>query len=79
MPLVIYYSVLLVMQVHIWDFSGQTTQLFMNDKVRLPNDSHGQPGKEVVADSSFSVFFLYNFAAEIEFVVVQQGTSCLFS
>ncbi|XP_057438932.1 ubiquitin carboxyl-terminal hydrolase 8-like [Lotus japonicus] len=36
--------------VHIWDFSGQTTQLFMNDKVRLPNDSHGQPGKEVLLE-----------------------------
>lgn len=46
--------------MHIWDFSGQTTQLFMNDKVRLPNDSPVQPGKEVVADSSFcSYFFLF--------------------
>ncbi|XP_027349205.1 ubiquitin carboxyl-terminal hydrolase 8-like isoform X2 [Abrus precatorius] len=34
-------------KVHIWDFSGQTTQFFLNDKARLPNDSPGQPGKEV--------------------------------
>ncbi|RDX76461.1 Ubiquitin carboxyl-terminal hydrolase 8, partial [Mucuna pruriens] len=36
--------------VHIWDFSGQTTQFFVNDKARLPNDSPGQPGKEVVLE-----------------------------
>ncbi|KAJ1392762.1 Ubiquitin specific protease, conserved site [Sesbania bispinosa] len=36
--------------VHIWDFSGQTTQFFMNDKARLPNDSLGQPGKEVLLE-----------------------------
>ncbi|TKY61900.1 Ubiquitin carboxyl-terminal hydrolase 8 [Spatholobus suberectus] len=36
--------------VQIWDFSGQTTQFFLNDKARLPNDSPGQPGKEVVLE-----------------------------
>ncbi|KAH1070983.1 hypothetical protein AAZX31_03G183800 [Glycine max] len=36
--------------VHIWDFSGQTTQFFLNDKSRLPNDSPGQPRKEVVLE-----------------------------
>ncbi|KAK7337337.1 hypothetical protein VNO77_17904 [Canavalia gladiata] len=36
--------------VHIWDFSGQTTQLFLNDKARLPNDPPGQPGKEVLLE-----------------------------
>ncbi|KAG4913606.1 hypothetical protein JHK85_054996 [Glycine max] len=36
--------------VHIWDFSGQTTQFFLNDKSRLPNDSPGQLGKEVVLE-----------------------------
>ncbi|KAK7396784.1 hypothetical protein VNO78_17942 [Psophocarpus tetragonolobus] len=36
--------------VHIWDFSGQTTQFFLNDKSRLPDDSPGQPGKEVVLE-----------------------------
>ncbi|KAK7244770.1 hypothetical protein RIF29_39596 [Crotalaria pallida] len=36
--------------VHIWDFSGHTTQLFMNDKVRLPNDSAFQPRKEVLLE-----------------------------
>ncbi|KAE9585339.1 putative ubiquitinyl hydrolase 1 [Lupinus albus] len=36
--------------VHIWDFSGQTTQLFMNGKVRLPDDSTLQPGKEVLLE-----------------------------
>ncbi|XP_020226507.1 ubiquitin carboxyl-terminal hydrolase 8 isoform X2 [Cajanus cajan] len=36
--------------VHIWDFSGQTTQFFLNDKGRLPNDSTGQPVKEVVLE-----------------------------
>ena len=61
-----YNSVLLIVQVHIWDFSGQTTQLFMNDKVRLSNDSGGQPGREVVADLFlFFCFFLYNFVKEI--------------
>ncbi|KAK7284765.1 hypothetical protein RJT34_19518 [Clitoria ternatea] len=36
--------------VHIWDFSGQTTQFFLNDKARLPNDSPGQAGKEVLLE-----------------------------
>ncbi|MED6124213.1 hypothetical protein PIB30_056921 [Stylosanthes scabra] len=34
--------------MHIWDFSGQTTQLFINDKVT--NDSLGQLGKEVLLE-----------------------------
>ncbi|KAJ7971697.1 Ubiquitin carboxyl-terminal hydrolase [Quillaja saponaria] len=32
-------------EFYIWDFSGKTTQFFINDKVSLPNDSPGQPGK----------------------------------
>ncbi|KAE9590782.1 putative ubiquitinyl hydrolase 1 [Lupinus albus] len=36
--------------VHIWDFSGQTTQLFINDKVRLPSESAVQSGKEVILE-----------------------------
>lgn len=36
--------------VHIWDFSGQTTQFFLNDKASLPSDFSGQPGKEVVLE-----------------------------
>ncbi|KAL9332168.1 hypothetical protein ACSQ67_001778 [Phaseolus vulgaris] len=36
--------------VHIWDFSGQTTQFFVNDKSRLPNDSSGQSVKEVALE-----------------------------
>ncbi|XP_061362460.1 ubiquitin carboxyl-terminal hydrolase 8-like isoform X2 [Gastrolobium bilobum] len=35
--------------VHIWDFSGQTTQFFINDKVSFPNNSTGQP-KEVLLE-----------------------------
>ncbi|MED6106190.1 hypothetical protein PIB30_002642 [Stylosanthes scabra] len=34
--------------MHIWDFSGQTTQLFINDKVT--NDFLGQLGKEVLLE-----------------------------
>lgn len=34
------------MQVHIWDFSGQTTQ-FLNDRINLPNGSMGQSAEEV--------------------------------
>ncbi|XP_015946297.1 ubiquitin carboxyl-terminal hydrolase 8 [Arachis duranensis] len=34
--------------MHIWDFSGQTTQLFINDKVT--NDSLSQLGKEVLLE-----------------------------
>ncbi|OIV92275.1 hypothetical protein TanjilG_00293 [Lupinus angustifolius] len=37
-------------KVHIWDFSGQTTQLFMNDKVRLPGESAIQSRKEVILE-----------------------------
>lgn len=36
--------------LYIWDFSGQTTQLLLNDKARVPNDSSGQPGKEVLLE-----------------------------
>ncbi|CAJ1881957.1 unnamed protein product [Sphenostylis stenocarpa] len=36
--------------VHIWDFSGQTSQFFLNDKSRLPNDSSGHSGKEVALE-----------------------------
>ncbi|KAJ1390659.1 Ubiquitin specific protease, conserved site [Sesbania bispinosa] len=32
------------------DVPGQTTQFFMNDKARLPNDALGQPGKEVLLE-----------------------------
>jgi len=57
--MVLYNSILLMLQVHIWDFSGQTTQFFVNDKSRLPNDSSGQSVKEVVGGPSFffRVFF----------------------
>lgn len=47
------------MQLYIWDFSGQTTQLLINDKARVSNDSPGQPGKEVVPVSTFSLFSFY--------------------
>lgn len=59
-----YDSMLWMMQLYIWDFSGQTTQLLINDKARVPNDSPGQPGKEVVAVSilfSFYITFLKMF------------------
>ena len=36
-----------VVQFHIWDFSGQTTQFFMNDEVNMCNDSSRQPSEEV--------------------------------
>ncbi|KAK2418567.1 ubiquitin carboxyl-terminal hydrolase [Trifolium repens] len=36
--------------LYIWDFSGQTTQLLVNDNARVPNDSLGQPGKEVLLE-----------------------------
>ncbi|XP_058738954.1 ubiquitin carboxyl-terminal hydrolase 8-like [Vicia villosa] len=36
--------------LYIWDFSGQTTQLLINDKARVSNDSPGQPGKEVLLE-----------------------------
>ncbi|KAI4348860.1 hypothetical protein L6164_009529 [Bauhinia variegata] len=36
--------------MHIWDFSGQTTQFFINERVNLSNDSPGQPGKEVLLE-----------------------------
>jgi len=45
--------------LYIWDFSGQTAQLLLNDKARVPNDSSGQPGKEVVSVSTFSSFFSF--------------------
>jgi hypothetical protein len=48
-----------MMQLYIWDFSGQTTQLLVNDNARVPNDSLGQPGKEVVAVSTFSSLFSF--------------------
>ncbi|KAM5559288.1 ubiquitin carboxyl-terminal hydrolase 8-like [Rosa sericea] len=36
--------------LHIWDFSGQTTQFFMNDRISLPNDIPGQLNKEIVLE-----------------------------
>ncbi|XP_014496181.1 ubiquitin carboxyl-terminal hydrolase 8 [Vigna radiata var. radiata] len=36
--------------VHIWDFSGQTTQFFLNGKSGLPHDSSGQSVKEVTLE-----------------------------
>lgn len=59
------------MQLYIWDFSGQTTQLLINDKARVSNDSPGQPGKEgpgkeVVPVSTFSsVFSFYSTVKDI--------------
>ncbi|KAK0583770.1 hypothetical protein LWI29_002751 [Acer saccharum] len=35
---------------HIWDFSGQTTQFFMNDEVNMCNDSSGQPSEEALLE-----------------------------
>jgi hypothetical protein len=37
----------LIGQLNIWDFSGQTTQFFLEEKNNLRNDSSGQPSKEV--------------------------------
>ncbi|XP_062167750.1 ubiquitin carboxyl-terminal hydrolase 8-like [Alnus glutinosa] len=34
----------------IWDFSGQTTQFFLNDRINLRNDYPGQPGKEILLE-----------------------------
>lgn len=31
-----------ILQLFIWDFSGHTTQFFMNDRVNLSNDFTGQ-------------------------------------
>ncbi|CAB4287003.1 unnamed protein product [Prunus armeniaca] len=36
--------------LHIWDFSGQTTQIFMNDSINLPNDIPGQLNKEILLE-----------------------------
>ncbi|KAG8646943.1 hypothetical protein MANES_09G043300v8 [Manihot esculenta] len=36
-------------QVHIWDFSGQTTQ-FLNDRINLPNGSMGQSAEEILLE-----------------------------
>ncbi|KAM1948144.1 hypothetical protein ACFX15_008374 [Malus domestica] len=36
--------------LHIWDFSGQTTQFFMNDRVNLPSDIPGQLNKEILLE-----------------------------
>ncbi|XP_019455365.1 PREDICTED: ubiquitin carboxyl-terminal hydrolase 8-like isoform X2 [Lupinus angustifolius] len=36
--------------MQIWDFSGQTTQLFMNDKVNLPENSTIRPENEVLLE-----------------------------
>lgn len=41
-------------QLHIWDFSGQTTQFFMNGRISLPNDIPGQLNREV---NQFYMFF----------------------
>jgi len=69
--LVLYNPILLMLQVHIWDFSAQTTQFFLNDKSRLPNDSSGQSVKEVVGDQSFffRIFFWYKFVKEISILL----------
>ncbi|KAL5808588.1 hypothetical protein ACOSQ3_029279 [Xanthoceras sorbifolium] len=34
--------------LHLWDFSGQTTQFFMNGEVDMSNDSSRQPSQEVL-------------------------------
>ncbi|KAJ4705426.1 Ubiquitin carboxyl-terminal hydrolase [Melia azedarach] len=36
--------------LHIWDFSGQTTQFFMNDTISSSSDLPGQPGEEVLLE-----------------------------
>ncbi|XP_021652407.2 ubiquitin carboxyl-terminal hydrolase 8 isoform X3 [Hevea brasiliensis] len=36
-------------QVHIWDFSGQTTQ-FVNERINLPNGSMGQFAEEILLE-----------------------------
>ncbi|KAL6138277.1 hypothetical protein ACLB2K_063560 [Fragaria x ananassa] len=36
--------------LHIWDFSGQTTQFFMNGRISLPNDIPGQLNREVLLE-----------------------------
>ncbi|GAV63880.1 UCH domain-containing protein, partial [Cephalotus follicularis] len=37
-------------QFHIWEFSGQISHFFMNDKFNLPNDIPAQPGEEILLD-----------------------------
>lgn len=34
-------------QLYIWDFSGQTTQFFVNDKSKSPRDCQRPPDQEV--------------------------------
>jgi hypothetical protein len=36
-----------LVQLHIWDFSGQTIQFLMDNRINLPNDILGEHGKEV--------------------------------
>lgn len=36
-----------LLQLCIWDFSGQTTQFFVNEKVDLSDGFSGKPGEEV--------------------------------
>eukprot|EP00258_Populus_trichocarpa_P043285 XP_024459304.1 ubiquitin carboxyl-terminal hydrolase 8 [Populus trichocarpa] len=36
--------------LHIWDFSGQTTQFLIDDKINLPNDTLGEQGKEITLE-----------------------------
>ncbi|CAK7342097.1 unnamed protein product [Dovyalis caffra] len=36
--------------LHIWDFSGQTTQFLVDDRVNLPNDTLGENGKEIALE-----------------------------
>lgn len=36
--------------LHIWDFSGQTTQFLIDDKINLPNDTLGEHGKEITLE-----------------------------
>ncbi|KAJ0981769.1 hypothetical protein J5N97_010024 [Dioscorea zingiberensis] len=40
--------------VHVWDFSGQTNLIFMNEWNRMPRDCHRQPEQEILLELQVS-------------------------
>lgn len=48
-----------VVQLHIWDFSGQTTQLFVNDNVGLTNGFVEHSATEVTDMCVICQFFFF--------------------